>query len=145
MSKIRVNIDKMTANYFYAASNKNISDTNHKTYIYCYEHALPASERTEKFGAFHTSDVNYWLNHFTKIYPRNFTAIDYALGDAMSSYIVNFAKSGNPNGLDSVRRTLPIWNEVKQNSNISYLHIGDKIQFTEMETAKSEFRKNILK
>ena len=83
MSKIRVNIDKMTANYFYAASNKNISDTNHKTYIYCYEHALPASERTEKFGAFHTSDVNYWLNHFTKIYPRNFTAIDYELGDAI--------------------------------------------------------------
>ena len=55
----RVNIDKMIANYFCAASQKLKSDKNFKTYIYCYEHIIPhMPERMEKFGVFHTSDVN---------------------------------------------------------------------------------------
>ena len=142
----QVNIDKMIANYFYAASQKYKSDKNYKTYLFCYEHIIPDTpERMVKFGAFHTSDVNYWLNHFTKIYPRNFTSTDYALGDAMSSYIVNFAKTGNPNGKDNIGRILPTWKEFSPNSNIAYLHIGDDIQYFEMDSAKSNFWKSILK
>ena len=56
----RVNIDKMIANYFLAAEQKYQSDRNYKTYVYCYEHVIPDTpERMEKYGAFHTSDVNY--------------------------------------------------------------------------------------
>ena len=94
----------------------------------------------EKFGAFHTSDVNYWLNHFTKVYPRNFTGTDYALGESMSSYLVNFAKTGNPNGKD-----LPAWKAVGESSNIGCLRISENIQWLEMDLAKSDFWKNILK
>lgn len=96
------------------------------------------------YGAFHTSDVNYWLDHFTKVYPRNFSVVDYALGDAMSAYIVNFAKTGNPNGIDSVGRALPLWKEVGASANISYLSITDDIRWIEMDAAKSDFWRSII-
>ena len=34
---------------------------------------------------------------------------DRAIADQMSSYWVNFAKNGDPNGKDSTGRTLPKW------------------------------------
>lgn len=135
----QANSDKMLANYFYSAQLKNNSDENFKTYIFYFDHVIPDTpERMQKFGAFHTSDVNYWLNHFTKVYPRNFTKTDYEIGDTMSSYIVNFAKTGNPNGAN-----LPRW-EAFDGGNFSYLHIGDKINSAEMNAEKVKFWWNFL-
>lgn len=92
----------------------------------------------ETFGAFHTSDVNYWLNHYTKVYSRDFTATDYALGEAMSSYLVNFAKTGDPNGKNSRGKNLPHW-DAFSGGKISYLHIGNKIRQNKMSDKKSNF------
>ncbi len=135
----QANIDRMTANYFYAAGLKNDADSNYKTYLFYFDHVIPDTpERMETYGAFHTSDVNYWLNHFTEVYPRDFTATDYALGEAMSSYLVNFAKTGDPNGKDSRGKNLPQWRPFKV-GKISYLHIGNKIRWDEMNSGKSAF------
>ena len=135
----QANIDRMIANYFYAAGLKNDADSNYKTYLFYFDHVIPDTpERMETYGAFHTSDVNYWLNHFTEVYPRDFTATDYALGEAMSSYLVNFAKTGDPNGKDSRGKNLPQWRPFKV-GRVSCLHIGDKIRWDEMNSGKSAF------
>ncbi len=136
----QANSDSMMADYFYSARLKNDADENYRTYLFYFDHVIPDTpERMETYGAFHTSDVNYWLNHFTKIYPRNFTAKDYALGEIMSSYIVNFARTGDPNGKDSRGKNLPRWDAFNDSGKVSYLHLGDKIHQTEMSASKSKF------
>jgi len=130
-----LNNDKLIASYYHAAQLKNSNDSAHKSYVYFFNHVIPDTpERMEKFGAFHTSDVNYWLNHYSKIYPRDWQDLDKKIGDTMSNYLVNFAKTGNPNG-----DGLPEWNEVGSTKNISYLDIGDEIKFVEMNPDKSTY------
>lgn len=133
-----LNNDKLIATYYYAAQLKNANDSAHKSYVYFFSHVIPDTpERMEKFGAFHTSDVNYWLNHYTTLYPRDWKDLDKKIGDTMSSYLVNFAKTGNPNG-----DNLPEWKEVGATKNISYLEIGDEIKFFEMNPDKATFWTN---
>ena len=130
-----VNNDKLISSYYEVAQKKNSNDSAHKSYVYFFRHPIPDTpERMEKFGAFHTGDVGYWLSNFTKLYPRIWTDTDKKLGDEMSSYLANFAKTGNPNG-----ENLPEWQEVGSTKNISYLDIGDEIKFVEMNPDKSDF------
>lgn len=133
-----VNNDNLIASYYYASKKKQNADNTKNTYVYFYDHAIPdTQERMDKFGAFHSSDVNYWLNHYTTIYPRNFTELDYKIGDVMSSYLVNFATNGNPNGKDSKGNLLPEWKSVNNSRGISYMHIGDDIAWSEMDSNKA--------
>lgn len=136
----RINDDYLIASYFYAAKMKDSRDSFNKSYIYFFDHVIPDTpERMEKFGAFHTSDVNYWLNHYTKKYPRNWTDFDYLLGRIMSGYLVNFARTGDPNGKDSLGIMLPTWNDVSSSDRISYLHLGDDVEFESMNQDRSSF------
>lgn len=66
-----------------------------KAYTYIFNHTMPG-KKTE--GAFHTSDVPYFLNIFTNLRKDYWKQEDFDLGDTMSDYLVNFAKTGNPNG-----------------------------------------------
>ena len=66
------------------------------SYTYIFTHVMPG--KTTSHGAFHTSDVPYFLNVFTKLRQEYWTEDDYALGDTMSDYLVNFARTGDPNG-----------------------------------------------
>lgn len=136
-----INNDKVISSYYTVAKAKNANDTAHKSYVFFFRHTVPDTpERMEQYGAFHTADVGYWLNNFTKIYPRNWTDTDKKLGDEMSSYIVNFAKTGNPNG-----DNLPEWKDADGTENISYLDIGDEIKFVEMNPDKASFWSNYWK
>ena len=133
-----INNDKIISSYYTVAQTKNANDAENKSYIYFFRHPVPdTAERMEKFGAFHTGDVGYWLNNFTKLYPRTWTDTDKKFGDEMSSYLVNFAKTGNPNG-----ENLPEWKDVSATENISYLDIADEIKFVEMNPDKANFWKN---
>lgn len=68
-----------------------------KVYSYYYDHHGPQAE-----GSGHGSDVSY---HFQTLGGRTPpTAEDRALSDLISSYDVNFAKTGDPNG-----KGLPQW------------------------------------
>ncbi len=67
-----------------------------KVYTYYWDHTLPGPD-AEKFGAFHTSEVPYVFNSLAKS-DRPFTDADRHIADMMSSYWVNFATTGDPNG-----------------------------------------------
>lgn len=74
----------------------------HATYVYYFDRHPPGRE-SEKFGAFHSSELVYVFNELDSV-KRPWTEIDRKLADAMSSYWVNFARTGNPNG-----EGLPSW------------------------------------
>ncbi|MDE3195386.1 MAG: carboxylesterase family protein [Acidobacteriota bacterium] len=88
------------------------------TYLYFWDHRLPGPE-SDKYGAFHTSEVPYVLNTLGKS-DRAFTADDRRIADTLSSYWANFAKTGNPNG-----KGLPPWPSVTDKPDM-VMEIGDK-------------------
>ena len=72
-------------------------------YVYNFNRKLPANTPETQFGAFHSGEIVYAYNNLHTLH-RPWEPVDQQLADAMSSYWVNFAKTGNPNGKD-----LPTW------------------------------------
>jgi para-nitrobenzyl esterase len=72
-----------------------------KVFTYYWSHAEPGPDAA-RYGAFHTSEVPYFFNNLQA--PRPFTAKDRKIADTLSSYWVNFAATGDPNG-----KGLPSW------------------------------------
>ncbi|MEY4934755.1 MAG: hypothetical protein RIS64_1114 [Bacteroidota bacterium] len=73
------------------------------TYIYQFGHVPAAKPDFPNYGAFHTSEVPYAL-HNLHMWKRPWQSVDQDLEHIISSYWVNFAKTGNPNG-----EKLPNW------------------------------------
>lgn len=71
-------------------------------YTYFFDRVTPWPEHPE-FGAHHTSEVPY-VFRTVGIGKRAWEPVDTAVSDVMSSYFVNFAKTGDPNGAG-----LPRW------------------------------------
>lgn len=71
-------------------------------YLYIFAHAPPGADH-DLVGAYHGAEVSYVFGH---LYPTTnpWADKDRRLADTLSSYWVNFAKSGNPNGPG-----LPMW------------------------------------
>ncbi|TVZ15656.1 carboxylesterase/lipase family protein [Maribacter sp. MAR_2009_72] len=83
------------------------------TYLYQFGHVPPDKQGFPNYGAFHTSDVPYTL-HTLHTWKRNWQPNDKMIEDALSSYWVNFAKTGNPNN-----DGLPTWKSYdEQTGNI---------------------------
>jgi para-nitrobenzyl esterase len=103
---------------------------NTKTsYMYQFSHVPPDKPDFPNYGAFHTSEVPYTL-HNLHTWQRTWQPLDRALENIISSYWVNFAKTGNPNG-----GNLPEWKSYdKQSGHIMIL--GDKVEM------KAAFLKN---
>ncbi|QDK80973.1 carboxylesterase family protein [Spirosoma sp. KCTC 42546] len=72
-------------------------------YMYNFNRKLPAATPETQFGAFHSGEIVYAYNNLHTL-NRPWEPVDQSLADAMSSYWVNFAKTGNPNG-----KNLPKW------------------------------------
>ena len=83
----RVSVNK------WAAQKKKMGGA---VYTYFFNRALPWPEHPE-FGAFHTSEVPYVFNNLEFV-DRPLEPVDFKVADQVSSYWVNFAKTGNPNG-----------------------------------------------
>lgn len=79
--------------YLWAADQVKISKT---VYTYYFDRVIPWPAHPE-FGAFHTSDVPYVFENIHKI-DRPWEPVDDQVTDAVSSYWVNFAASGEPGG-----------------------------------------------
>ncbi|MDF0692641.1 carboxylesterase/lipase family protein [Aquirufa ecclesiirivi] len=79
------------------------SNHGNPVYVYRFTRVVPAYGEYKKFKAFHTGEVPYALNALHLV-NRPWEKEDLALANTMSSYWVNFAKSGNPN-----TKGLPIW------------------------------------
>jgi carboxylesterase type B len=71
----------------------------------------------EVYGAFHTSDIPYFMDTLAKS-DRPWEASD-KIADMLSSYWVNFATTGDPNGKD-----LPRWSPVGDSPMT--MELGDK-------------------
>ena len=81
----------------------------------------PDKTNFPNYGAFHTSEVPYALHTLHK-WNRAWQQNDLDLENTISSYWVNFAKTGNPNGTG-----LPEWkNYDKQSGNI--MELGDTVR-----------------
>ncbi|HUZ75315.1 MAG TPA: carboxylesterase family protein [Stellaceae bacterium] len=76
-------------------------------------------DRSRALGAFHTAEIPYVFHHLeVRAWPWHET--DRALSDTMSSYWVNFAASGDPNGAG-----LPHWPRFDERLP-SVMHFGDE-------------------
>jgi para-nitrobenzyl esterase len=67
-----------------------------KVYTYYFDRAIPWPEHPE-FGAFHTSEVPYVFETL-ELTRHPFGPVDQRVSHDVSSYWINFAASGDPNG-----------------------------------------------
>lgn len=84
------------------------------SYTWLFDRMLPG----DSAGAWHSSDLWYWFGTLDHCW-RPFTEKDRRLSDEMSSYLTNFAKTGNPNG-----DGLPEWLPTEKGQNL-VLRIGE--------------------
>lgn len=75
----------------WAAANKN------NTYIYQFSYVPTDKPGFPNYGAFHTADVPFAL-HNLDMWDRPWTEADRQVENYMSSYWINFVKTGDPNG-----------------------------------------------
>jgi para-nitrobenzyl esterase len=87
--------------------------TDAPLYAYLFDHCMPGPQ-AERYGAFHTSDVPYALGTLDALRQRPLTALDHDLSTLMSGYLLDFIRTGNPNG-----NARPHWPALQADSPIS--------------------------
>ncbi|MBV9768410.1 MAG: carboxylesterase family protein [Bryobacterales bacterium] len=91
-----------------------------KAYLYYLTHVPPTAPGQPSRGATHTVDLQYMFDN----QPPNvmWTDVDKKLADTMSSYWVNFAANGSPNG-----KGLPEWPAYSDKKGDKTMVLGDTI------------------
>ena len=107
----------MVAQYLWARLRAKTAKT--PAYEYLWDHALPGPN-SEKYGAFHSSELVYVLNTLNTS-DRPFTEADRKIAAMMSSYWANFTATGDPNG-----EGLPAWPAVDDKPQV--MEVGDTTQ-----------------
>ena len=92
--------------HLWAVYNKSPS------FIYQVSHVPTDKPDFPNYGAFHTSEVPYAL-HTLHTWKRPWQAHDLAVEKLMSSYWINFIKTGNPNG-----EGLPEWRKYDKKESV---------------------------
>jgi para-nitrobenzyl esterase len=91
-----------------------------KAYLY-YFSRVPPGPQSSRYGAYHASEIAYVFNNLD-VSKRPWEDTDRKLAGLMSSYWVNFAATGNPNG-----KGLPKWPAYQQSSDTA-IELGDHVQ-----------------
>jgi len=89
------------------------------SYLY-YFSRVPPGPLSEHYGAFHASEISYVFGT-GDLGRRNWQDADRRLSEIMSSYWVNFATTGNPNG-----KGLPAWPVYDENKDLA-IGFGDEV------------------
>ncbi len=92
-----------------------------KTFVYQFGRVPPDKPDFPNCGAFHTAEVPYTL-HTLHTWNRSWQALDKNLENIISSYWINFAKTGDPNG-----NNLPAWKSYNKHSG-NIMLLGDKVE-----------------
>jgi len=95
--------------------------------IYRYELdlAAPPSKFHEGSYAFHSDDIEYVFGTLDTRPGAVWRSEDYKLSDQMMSYWTNFAKTGDPNGVDGKGDKLPEWPKYGEGDPV--LHLDSRI------------------
>ena len=94
---------QMLINFAAMPSHRLALYTQQPAYVYQFSHIPTNKPDSPDYGAFHTSEVPFALHTLHK-WQRPWKVIDKEIENMMSTYWVNFAKTGNPNGAG-----LPEW------------------------------------
>ncbi len=102
-------------------------------YVYRFTRKLPAVGEYAKYGAFHTGEVAYAFDNlpFVDHTLRPLEPKDTELATTISTYWVNFMKTGHPDG-----KGLPKWPAYSV-SNKQVMMLGDKVQAQPLPDAAS--------
>jgi para-nitrobenzyl esterase len=107
----------------FAGLQSHLWAINNKSASYLYEFSFVPTDKPgfPNYGAFHTSEVPFAF-HTLKLWKRPWQERDFAMEKIMSSYWVNFAKTGNPNS-----KGLPEWKSYNKANGI-IMELGEKIE-----------------
>lgn len=109
-------------------------------YFYYFSHWTPGRE-SEIRWSWHSSDLWYVFDSMRDVpEQRDWTALDYQIGDMCSSYWANFCATGNPNG-----GTLPAWPNLTM-ANPCFMEWGDefKLRYNFYDGTKKADRDNLM-
>lgn len=104
-----------------------------KTYLYFFsrrpayypDQHFSEQEPPENYGAHHTLEQVYFYNNLDRSAPpRMYTELDRRIADTASTYLVNFARTGNPNG----GLQLPAWPAFTGADGGQSMHIGERTE-----------------
>ena len=95
-------------------------------YLYLFTRVPPAADAA-RYGAYHTAEIPYVFSNLgggSRFWfaNRDYDDTDRQLSDAMSSYWINFAATGNPNG-----EALPEWPMYDRDAEPT-MEFGDTVQ-----------------
>src|SRR5580704_18064097 len=91
-----------------------------KAYLYFFTHVPPSAPGQPSRGATHAADLAYMFDNPAP--NGTWTDTDKQLAETMSSYWVNFAATGDPNG-----KGLPEWPAYKAKSGDKTMVLGDTV------------------
>lgn len=92
----------------YLWCSRAVAKQNSKIYTYYFNRATPWPEHPE-FGAHHTGEIIYMFSNLDKL-NRPYTDDDRKVAAIASGYLVNYIRTGNPNGA-----RLPKWDPFAPN------------------------------
>ena len=104
-----------------------------KLYAYNFDAEIPGWDNP---GTFHSVDLWFFFETLAKGW-RPFTGKHYDLARNMCDYWVNFIRTGDPNGVDSQGKMLPLWPELTVNQP-AWMVFGDKAAPQRWEADKLE-------
>ena len=92
-------------------------------YAYNFDPEIPGWDNP---GTFHSVDLWFFFETLTKCW-RPFTGKHYDLARTMCDYWVNFMRTGDPNGIDSQGKPLPLWPALQSDDPV-WMVFGDRAQ-----------------
>jgi para-nitrobenzyl esterase len=105
----------------YAWSRQRLAHSHEPIYAYLFDHREPGPQ-SARYGAFHSSEIPYVFKTLDAAPDRSFAALDRMVSHRVSSYWVNFVKSGNPN-----HPRLPEWPRLRA-SDPKIMEFGDEMK-----------------
>ncbi|MEV5534793.1 carboxylesterase/lipase family protein [Streptomyces prunicolor] len=127
--------EERVSTFLWGTQFKVTAGNRSPVYNYWWTHVPPGQDTTNPIepadgaGAYHGAE-KYYL--FGNLYgtDRPWTAADHAIADTTSSYVANFAATGNPNG-----HGLPVWPALRTSKPVS-MELGD--HFAPLPAADTE-------